>query len=190
MTMKELVEKNRSCRRFHQDASVSREALVELVGLARLAATAANSQPLKFLLSADPARNALIFQHLAWAAYLKDWNGPPEGERPAAYIVVLGDKNIKQTFGCDHGIAAQTILLGAAEKYVREQMFMNQLTTEEYHDAVDNARFTYDVSVNEVQVPIDMMVAHGIAKMPAPPAAKDFVKLDVLEKAKKELKVK
>jgi NitT/TauT family transport system substrate-binding protein len=78
----------------------------------------------------------------------------------------------------------------AAEKYVREQMFKNQLTTEEYHDAVDNSRFTYDVSVNEVQVSIDMMVKHGIAKMTAPPAAKDFVKLDVLEKAKKELKVK
>jgi NitT/TauT family transport system substrate-binding protein len=78
----------------------------------------------------------------------------------------------------------------AAEKYVREQMFKNQLTSEEYHDAVDNSRFTYDVSVNEVQVSIDMMMKHGIAKMTTPPAAKDFVKLDVLEKAKKELKVK
>jgi NitT/TauT family transport system substrate-binding protein len=78
----------------------------------------------------------------------------------------------------------------AAEKYVREQMFKNQLTTEEYHDAVDNSRFTYDVSVNEVQVSIDMMAKHGIAKMTTPPVAKDFVKLDLLEKAKKELKVK
>ncbi len=78
----------------------------------------------------------------------------------------------------------------AAEKFVREQMFKNQLTTEEYHDAVDNSRFTYDVSVNEVQVSIDMMTKHGIAKMTTPPVAKDFVKLDALEKAKKELKVK
>jgi NitT/TauT family transport system substrate-binding protein len=78
----------------------------------------------------------------------------------------------------------------AAEKYVREQMFRSQLTTEEYHDAVDNSRFTYDVSVNEVQVSIDMMAKHGIAKMATPPVARDFVKLDVLEKAKKELKVK
>jgi len=77
-----------------------------------------------------------------------------------------------------------------AEKYVREKMFKNQLTSEEYHDAVDNSRFTYDVSVNEVQVSIDMMAKHGIAKMATPPVAKDFVKLDVLEKAKKELKVK
>jgi nitroreductase len=116
MTMKELVAKNRSYRRFHQDASVSRETLVELVGLARLSATAANMQPLKFLLSTDASRNALIFPHLAWAAYLKDWSGPPEGERPAAYIIVLGDRNLKQSFGCDHGISAQSILLGAVEK--------------------------------------------------------------------------
>jgi nitroreductase len=116
MTMKELVAKNRSYRRFHQDASVSRETLVELVDLARFSATAANMQPLKFLLSAEASRNALIFPHLAWAAYLKDWDGPPEGERPAAYILVLGDKNLKQSFGCDHGIAAQSILLGAVEK--------------------------------------------------------------------------
>jgi len=39
-----------------------------------------------------------------------------EGERPAAYIVILGDKGITQNFGCDHGIAAQSILLGAREK--------------------------------------------------------------------------
>jgi nitroreductase len=116
MLMKDLVMKNRSYRRFDQGASVSRETLVELVDLARLSATAANMQPLKFLLSAEASRNALIFPHLAWAAYLKDWDGPSEGERPAAYIIVLGDKNIKQSFGCDHGIAAQSILLGAVEK--------------------------------------------------------------------------
>jgi nitroreductase len=116
MLMKELVKKNRSYRRFEQGVGVSRETLIELVDLARFSATAANMQPLKFLLSADASRNALIFPHLAWAAYLKDWDGPSEGERPAAYIIVLGDKNLKQSFGCDHGIAAQSILLGAVEK--------------------------------------------------------------------------
>ncbi len=47
---------------------------------------------------------------------MKDWPGPGAGERPAAYIVILGDKGISQNFGCDHGIAAQSILLGAREK--------------------------------------------------------------------------
>lgn len=114
--MKELVLKNRSYRRFDQNVTVSLETLKELADLARLSGSASNLQPLKFILSADVQKNALIFPHLAWAAYLKDWPGPSEGERPAAYIVILGDTRLKQSFGCDHGIAAQSILLGATEK--------------------------------------------------------------------------
>ncbi|HOJ15028.1 MAG TPA: nitroreductase family protein, partial [Deltaproteobacteria bacterium] len=53
---------------------------------------------------------------LGWAAYLTDWPGPAPGERPSAYIVILGDTVISRNFWCDHGIAAQSILLGAVEK--------------------------------------------------------------------------
>ena len=95
---------------------MDRHTLEELVDLARLSGSAANRQPLKFILSCDPARNALIFAQLAWAGYLTDWPGPVEGERPSAYIVMLGDKDISPSFGCDHGIAAQSILLGAVER--------------------------------------------------------------------------
>jgi nitroreductase len=113
--IRDLVLKNRSCRRFYQDTPVSLDTLKELVDLARLSASGANRQPLKYILSCDPATNALVFSTLAWAGYLKDWPGPEEGERPAAYIIILGDKTISQSFGCDHGIAAQSILLGATE---------------------------------------------------------------------------
>jgi nitroreductase len=109
----ELIKGNRSYRRFHQEVPVSLEALKGLVDLARLSASAANLQPLKYLLSCEPARNDAIFSCLAWAGYLKDWPGPAEGERPVAYIVILGDTEISKNFGCDHGIAAQSILLGA-----------------------------------------------------------------------------
>jgi nitroreductase len=81
-----------------------------------MSASGANLQPLKYIVSNDPRKNAEIFSCLAWAGYLKDWPGPREGERPAAYIVVLGDTSISESAGCDHGIAAQTILLGAREK--------------------------------------------------------------------------
>lgn len=114
--LSELVERNRSYRRFHQESAVEMQTLRDLVNLARLSASGANRQPLKYMLSVDPERNALIFAHLAWAAYLEDWEGPEEGERPAAYVVVLGDSEISQAFGVDHGIAAQSILLGATER--------------------------------------------------------------------------
>ena len=109
----ELIKGNRSYRRFHQEVPVSLDTLKDLVDLARLSASAANLQPLKYLISEEPSSNADIFSCLAWAGYLKDWPGPSEGERPAAYIVVLGDTEISKNFGCDHGIAAQSILLGA-----------------------------------------------------------------------------
>jgi len=114
--LKDLVRKNRSYRRFHQDVPVDLETLRALVDLARLSASAANLQPLKYILSYDPETNARIFPHTRWAGYLKDWDGPAEGERPAAYIVILGDTEIRKSFGCDHGIAAQSIMLGAAEQ--------------------------------------------------------------------------
>jgi len=114
--MRDLVLKNRSYRRFYQEVDINLDTLRELVELARLSASAMNLQPLKYVLSCEPEKNSLIFAHLGWAGYLKDWPGPCEGERPSAYIIMLGDTEISRSFGCDHGIAAQSILLGAAEK--------------------------------------------------------------------------
>lgn len=113
--MQELVAKSRSYRRFYQDKTLARHTLVELVEIARLIPTGGNRQPLKYLLSYDETKNALVFPTLAWAAYLKDWPGPDEGERPAGYIVILGDTEISEHVQWDHAIAAQTICLAAAE---------------------------------------------------------------------------
>jgi nitroreductase len=114
--LKDLVVKNRSYRRFYQEVPIKRETLKELVDLARLSASAANLQSLKYILSCQPDKNALIFPCLRWAGYLKDWRGPAEGEKPSAYIIILGDTRISPSFLCDHGVAAQSILLGATEK--------------------------------------------------------------------------
>lgn len=114
--LRDLVRANRSCRRFHQEVPIDRDTLVELVDLARLSASAANLQPLRYVLSCDSERNSLIFPHLGWAAYLKEWPGPSEGDRPSGYIVILEDSRVGHPMRCDHGIAAQTILLGAVER--------------------------------------------------------------------------
>ncbi len=114
--IRDLIISNRSCRRFEEGLAIERQTLEELVDLARLSASAANLQPLKYILSREPEKNARIFRHVAWAAYLKDWGGPVPGERPSAYLIILGDTTVSHNFGCDHGIAAQSILLGAREK--------------------------------------------------------------------------
>ena len=69
----------------------------------------------KYFLSCDSDINAIIFRNLTWAGYLQGWTGPEEGERPSAYILILGDKSISTSFGIDSGIAAQSIRLGATE---------------------------------------------------------------------------
>jgi len=113
--IEELVKRNRSCRRFQQSHKITVQTLRQLVNLARFGASASNLQPLKYILSCERQRNELIFPHLGWAGYLKDWPGPAEGERPSAYIVILGDTTVSKTFNYDYGIAAQNILLGATE---------------------------------------------------------------------------
>ena len=113
--IKELILKNRSFRRFHQEEDVAPEKLRTLIDLARHSASGANLQPLKYILSCESDKNSLIFPHLVWAGYLKDWNGPLTGERPSAYIIILCDTDISNSAGVDHGIAAQSILLGATE---------------------------------------------------------------------------
>ena len=116
MSIRDLVLGTRSYRRFDQEAAIDLETLRELVDLARCSASAANIQPLKYVLCCDADTNAQVFPHTRWAGYLRRWSGPEEGERPSAYIVILGDTELHKSFGCDHGIAAQSIMLGATER--------------------------------------------------------------------------
>ena len=116
MMLDELLLSSRSYRRFHQDHLLDENLLKDLVQLTRLCPSAANRQPLKYMLSWLPEQNARIFPHLGWAAALTDWPGPAEGERPGGYIVILGDTTISRQFDWDSAIAAQTMILGAVEQ--------------------------------------------------------------------------
>jgi nitroreductase len=115
MNLKDLIVKTRSYRRFDENQSVDYKTLESLINLARLSASGANRQPLKYLIFNKPSDADKIFPKLSWAGYITDWAGPEKGERPAAYIIILGDKTIADSFGIDHGIAAQSIMLGATE---------------------------------------------------------------------------
>ncbi|MCD7963336.1 MAG: nitroreductase family protein [Rikenellaceae bacterium] len=117
MKFNELVLKNRSYRRFSQEKKIEYNDLRELIELARITPSARNLQPLKYKIVNDDKMCGEIFSLLGWAGYLKDWDGPSEGDKPSAYIIMVIDKNITSSESqYDQGISAQTILLGATEK--------------------------------------------------------------------------
>lgn len=116
MTLKELLKKNRSFRRFEEAEKLATSVLESFIENVRYTPSPANMQPLKYVLVNNQSVNEQIFPHLGWAAYLKEWPGPPEGERPAAYIVLLGNRRLSRYIDWDYGIALQTILLSATEK--------------------------------------------------------------------------
>ncbi|MGE5342357.1 MAG: nitroreductase family protein [Candidatus Omnitrophota bacterium] len=113
---RELLIRNRSYRRFYEAETIPPEVLKEFVENTRFAPSPANLQPLTFVIVHDPEMNRKLFPYLKWAAYLTDWDGPEEGERPAAYIVILGNRTMSAYIGWDYGIALQTLQLSAAEK--------------------------------------------------------------------------
>jgi len=108
--IRELILKTRSFRRWRQEEAIEYKTLEEFVDLARLCMSAANRMALKYIISNDPDKNALIFPHL------RIDNDPVEGERASAYIIILEDKRIMMAMPCDFGITAQTIMLAATEK--------------------------------------------------------------------------
>ena len=77
-----------------------------------------------------------------------------------------------------------------AEKYVREQMFKNQITSQDFRDAMDNADYTYEVPPAHMDTATAMMQKYGVGRMANPPKAADWVKLDLVQKAEADLKVK
>jgi nitroreductase len=112
--IRELAEKNRSYRRFYQDKKITEAQLLSLVDTARITPSAANKQPLKYKVVCDETENEKVFQCIGWAGYLKDWDGPEEGERPTGYIIMAVPED--SNAGWDEGIAGQTIMLAAVEQ--------------------------------------------------------------------------
>ncbi|MCK4269604.1 MAG: nitroreductase family protein [Methanogenium sp.] len=111
-----LVRKSRSIRRFQENRRIPDEILTELVDTARFCPSAGNRQPLRYIISSDPEETALIQSSLLWAMDLPDWDGPAEGERPSAYITIVTERDSIPDPRFDVGIAAQTIMLAAAER--------------------------------------------------------------------------
>lgn len=166
--IKDLILKNRSYRRFYQEQQVETEVLRELVDLARLSPSGFNRQALRYILSNRRESNDKIYPALGWAGYLHDWVGPQEGERPAAYIVMLRDTSVGPSLPQDQGFAAQSMLLGATEKglggcflvNIKQQQLAEVLHLDEKYEIVAVIAIGYP----KEQIVLDAMDASGDVK--------------------------
>ena len=121
--IKDLVYRNRSCRRFQEEHRLAKEDLLALVDLARGTASHRNAQELRFCLVWEKEQCDEVFPLLSFAAALGPEGTPEPGQRPAAYIVILGESKSQNYLWADVGLACQSMLLGAAEQGLLGCMF-------------------------------------------------------------------
>ncbi|PKQ65621.1 nitroreductase [Labilibaculum filiforme] len=114
--IRELILKNRSYRRFDEQEELSLENIKQWIDLARMGASGRNGQTLKYQIVLSEEKRNKVFETLAWAGYLSDWDGPIAGERPTAYVIMLNDEKLGKNYFSDDGIAVQNLLLGAVEQ--------------------------------------------------------------------------
>lgn len=113
-----LIKNNRSYRIFDESYKISIDMLKEMLNVARFTSSGRNMQTIRFLPITKASQLNIIYENIKWAGYLKDWNGPVEGQRPTAFILFLSDEKIKKspTFDIDLGLACQSILLKSIEE--------------------------------------------------------------------------
>lgn len=109
----DLIKKRRTIRQFKPD-EISDRTLLKVVEAGRLAPSAANLQPLEFVVVKEPEQRKKIFSCLRWAAYISPAGDPKPGHEPAAYVVILVNTEIRDKgFEYDVGAAAENIILAA-----------------------------------------------------------------------------
>jgi nitroreductase len=109
----DLAVARRTIRRF-KPAPVPRDLLERLVNAARLAPSAANVQPLEFVIVDEAGIKAEVFPALKWAAYIAPAGDPGPGEEPAAYVVTLVNSKLREKmFEYDVGAAMENMILAA-----------------------------------------------------------------------------
>ncbi len=112
MTLYDVIISRRTIRRFIQKP-IDLSLLKKFVNAARLAPSAANLQPLEYLIVTEKKLRARLFETLGWAAYIQPKWTPNEHERPTAYIVVLVKDLTNPYYQRDVGFATENIVLAA-----------------------------------------------------------------------------
>lgn len=115
MNVYQAALKRRSIRKFRQD-KISNETLLKYIDAARVAPSASNMQPIKYVIVNKEENVKEFFSYMNWAGYIRPEGDPKPGEEPTAYIVILADTSVRKTgYELDIGAAAQTIMLCAQE---------------------------------------------------------------------------
>ena len=118
MKLYDLIVTRRSIRQFKPE-SLSKKVLRRLVNAARLAPSAANLQPLEFIVVDDRKIDKKIFSCLKWAAYIAPEGNPKPGQEPAAYVIILANTKIRdRSFERDVGAAIENMIIAAKEETV------------------------------------------------------------------------
>lgn len=112
---KAIVER-RTVRQYKQE-KITEDKLEKLVNAARVAPSAANLQPLEYVVIKDQNKLRWVFETLKWAGYIAPAGNPKENEMPTAYIAILINKDINSSHASyDAGAAIENILLAAWEE--------------------------------------------------------------------------
>lgn len=116
MNLYDLIVSRRSIRQF-RPKPVSQELLRDVVNVGRLAPSAANRQPLEFIVVDEESKRKQLFPCLKWAGYIAPEGNPKPGQEPQAYVVVLVNTEIREKgFERDSGAAIENMILAAWEK--------------------------------------------------------------------------
>ncbi len=118
MNVYDLILSRRTIRQFKPE-SIPRDLLTDMMNAARMAPSAANRQPLEFIAVDDPELRNRIFPCVKWAAYIAPEGDPKPGQEPTAYIVNLGDTEVRTSgFEWDMGASIENMILTALERGV------------------------------------------------------------------------
>ena len=116
MSLYDLIVSRRSIRQFKPEP-ISQEILRDVVNAGRLAPSAANRQPLEFIVVDEESIRKQLFPCLKWAGYIAPEGNPKPGHEPQAYVVVLVNTEIREKgFEWDSGAAIENMILAAWEK--------------------------------------------------------------------------
>jgi nitroreductase len=117
MDTQQAIRKRRSVRSFAQDP-IDPGLLEELVAAARLAPSAANLQPLEYVVVTEPTMRQQVFDCLKWAAYTAPRGTPDAGHRPTAYVAVCVRQEYLSPVGSDYdlGAAVASLVILAADR--------------------------------------------------------------------------